>query len=425
MRRFTWNLALCGLALTVAGCQQNNAVQKSAPGALPTMTLPEKDPELNASTYFAHAHLLERQGHFDKAAEQYRRAIELQPNFASAHNRLGITLNKLGQHAEATQQFEKALELTPNEAFLLNNLGFSLFLENKCDEAESRIRRALELKPDFARARTNYALVLAKLGRYDEAYETLRKGGDDADAGYNMGVILTEATRYREAARYLETALTARPNFEDARRQLRLVARLAAEQDGTTPPVAQAPTKPAILTARPDIAPVEAPVINEIAATPIPTAPVAVAPQTPPPAQPAPEATTATLISTPPTPTPAATPVAATPSEFPMIPAVRADEPVPTPDPTPTLAPIATPAAPVASDAVPFIDWNAPGAIVGECAEATTDPNAGGAMLLPVSEVGETGSTQSLIEQTWSQLQSTMSNKMLQDVLKAQPKPRN
>ena len=223
-------LTFAGIFLSAClGCTQ--PTQKTAPGALPARTTGGLEPRVNATTYFAHGHLLERQGQFERAATQYRQAVSLCPDFLSARNRLGITLNKVGQHAEASEQFRQAIAAHPDLAYLHNNLGFSLYLEGKHAEAEAAFKQALDLKPDFARAHMNYALVLARLGRFDDAFSELVVVGSEADACFNMSIILTEAQRYSDAAHYLEAALAVRPNFDAARQQLREVARLAAEAD--------------------------------------------------------------------------------------------------------------------------------------------------------------------------------------------------
>ncbi len=188
-------------------------------------------PKLNASTYVAHGHLLERQGNFERAERQYREALKLTPNLTSARNRLGITLNKLGRHPEATAEFRTAAAQAPGSAHLLNNLGFSLHLEGKYEEAEEVLSQALGLRPTFRRARMNRALVLAKLGRYDDAFADFCLTGTEADAHYNLAVMQAESREYAEAAHSLERALTLNPEFADARQQLRQIARLAAQAE--------------------------------------------------------------------------------------------------------------------------------------------------------------------------------------------------
>jgi tetratricopeptide (TPR) repeat protein len=219
--RTVTRLALATALLgALGGCQQ--PVKTVAPGPAP---------RLNATTYFAHAHLLESQGNFEGAVLNYRRALALQPKFLTASNRLGITLNKLAQHREASEQFRAAIAQAPGKAYLHNNLGFSLYLEGKYEQSERVLVRALDLKPSFARARMNHALALGKLGRFEESYAELLRAGGEADALYNMAAIQTDAELFADAAQSLEKALTINPKFEAARRQLHQVARLAAENE--------------------------------------------------------------------------------------------------------------------------------------------------------------------------------------------------
>lgn len=223
-----WRTFAAGtVVICCVGC--NEPAHRAAPGALPRPAAADLEPKINATTYFAHGHLLERQGQFERAVVQYRKALLLRPTFLSARNRLGITLNKLGRHFEATDEFRQAIADHPNLAHLQNNLGFSLYLQENYAEAQAVLQRALELKPDFPRAHTNQALVLGRLDRFDDAFSELLQVGSEANACFNMGMILTEAERYADAAHYLETALAIKPDFDAARQQLREVARLAAE----------------------------------------------------------------------------------------------------------------------------------------------------------------------------------------------------
>ncbi|TWT40308.1 lipoprotein NlpI [Phycisphaerae bacterium RAS1] len=218
--------------LGVFGCQ--NAQTVSRPGELPQDAARKSDaaPRLNASTYFAHGHLIERQGDLKGAAEQYRKALEISPKFLSARNRLGMVLNALGQHAEASAEFRHAVADNANQAHLHNNLGFSLLLEGDYEGARAALGRALELNPGFRRARMNHALALAHLGHDEEALAEFLQVVPPADANFNLATMQASKGRYAEAARSLEAALQANPEFEAARLKLREVARLAAE----TPP---------------------------------------------------------------------------------------------------------------------------------------------------------------------------------------------
>ncbi|MCK4342590.1 MAG: tetratricopeptide repeat protein [Phycisphaerae bacterium] len=236
--------ALAGLTLVGLVACQSDRQQSSTPGALPR-TPTGLTPRLNASTYTAHGQLLERRGDLERAAWQYRQALELVPDLSAARNRLGITLNKLGRHGEASSEFRRALLKHPHEAYLHNNLGFSLYLEEEYEAAEPELARALELWPSFRRARMNHALVLAKLGQYDHALEEFCWAGSEADAYYNIGVLLAEAGRYADAARSLDQALHRDPNLSEARDHLRQISHLAAAEEAARLAAAEAAAAPA------------------------------------------------------------------------------------------------------------------------------------------------------------------------------------
>ncbi|HUU98150.1 MAG TPA: tetratricopeptide repeat protein [Phycisphaerae bacterium] len=233
-------LAAGGVLLACSGCTETK--EFTGPGDMPVQKGESVDQRIAPTTYFAHGHLLERQGGFQQAVDQYRKALELKPDFVTARNRLGIALNKLGRHGEASAEFRRAIAVQPEAAYLHNNLGFSLYLEAKYSEAEATTRRALEIKASFPRARMNHALALAKLERFDEAFDELCRVGSEADAYYNMATLQTEAGRYADAAQSLNMALRLNPDLEAARQQLREIAVLAARQE--TVPVADAAAEP-------------------------------------------------------------------------------------------------------------------------------------------------------------------------------------
>ena len=94
----------------------------------------------------------------------YRRALELNPDFAEAHNNLGNALRKLGKFDEAVVCLHRALELQPNFAEVYFNLGITFHEQRHLDKAVACYRRALELKPDFAEAHSDLGSALEQIG---------------------------------------------------------------------------------------------------------------------------------------------------------------------------------------------------------------------------------------------------------------------
>ena len=65
-------------------------------------------------------------GKYEEAEKETRKAIELEPENASYHNSLGITLLKMGKYEEAEKETRKALELEPENAKYHNSLRITL-----------------------------------------------------------------------------------------------------------------------------------------------------------------------------------------------------------------------------------------------------------------------------------------------------------
>lgn len=342
MKRISF--AVGGMALLVnVGCQSTGTQQivKDPLTRKPIVVEQSAETRVNASTYFAYGHLLERQGHVDRAIEQYRKALKMQPSFAAAHNRLGICYNKQGEHEQATREFELCVRSSPDDAQALNNLGYSLYLQGQYKAAASVLRKALEARPDFTRARMNLALALARQEQMQAAYDEFSRACSPADAHYNLGLMQIEVGRYADATRSLEAAVVADPDHALARAQLRELGRLTGE--GTEAPV------PNNVYASTGAGPAMAPLAAVPQSSP-PPSPQAVTPVL---KAPTPRATVSTMQPapmtsvTPATATPTAAPAqAAVPPPKPATVPAPAATPVPAPAPVPSTVATRTPAEP-------------------------------------------------------------------------------
>ena len=97
---------------------------------------------------------IKHEGNDPKGAEaMYRRALELNPNYATAYIWYGELLrNYLGRFEEALALDRKAAELDPLSASIILGVGFDLESLGRFDEALARYQRALEVDPGFAQA---------------------------------------------------------------------------------------------------------------------------------------------------------------------------------------------------------------------------------------------------------------------------------
>ncbi len=104
-----------------------------------------------------------------QAAQQYRRALALKPDYAEAHGNLGNALTELGQWDEAIEHYRQMLRLRPDIAEAHNNLGNALLVQQRFAEAAESYARAIDLRPRSAGALINLANALREIGRANEA----------------------------------------------------------------------------------------------------------------------------------------------------------------------------------------------------------------------------------------------------------------
>ncbi|BDC39903.1 tetratricopeptide repeat protein [Paraburkholderia terrae] len=94
------------------------------------------------------------------AAECFRQALVLQPEYVDAHNNLGNAQRALKDHHGAVQSFCQAINLKPDHARAYNNLANTLMELDELDAAIEAWRNAIALRPDFAEPRSNLLFAL-------------------------------------------------------------------------------------------------------------------------------------------------------------------------------------------------------------------------------------------------------------------------
>jgi tetratricopeptide (TPR) repeat protein len=106
------------------------------------------------------ASALEEQEDFDAAVAHYRRALELNPSYAEAHNGLGFVLHEQSKFQEAMAAYREVLRLKPDFATGYCNLGNILEELGSADEALAAYREALRRDPNHAGALSLLATML-------------------------------------------------------------------------------------------------------------------------------------------------------------------------------------------------------------------------------------------------------------------------
>jgi tetratricopeptide (TPR) repeat protein len=104
-------------------------------------------------------------GRLDEAAGRLAEALHGKPDFAEAHNALGIDYLKQGKLDMAAAEFSEAIRLKPDYASAHNNLGTTLGNQGQLERAVSECAEAVRLDPNLTDARVNLQILLQKQGK--------------------------------------------------------------------------------------------------------------------------------------------------------------------------------------------------------------------------------------------------------------------
>lgn len=113
---------------------------------------------------------------FDEAEKEYKREIELNPNYANAHHWYSAYLRTAGRLQEAMTEMKRAQQLDPLSSIINANIGNLYFLLNgDLNAAIEEYKKVIELDPEFPRAHEDLGAAYLKLGRGQEAIAELQK----------------------------------------------------------------------------------------------------------------------------------------------------------------------------------------------------------------------------------------------------------
>jgi TolB-like protein/DNA-binding winged helix-turn-helix (wHTH) protein/Flp pilus assembly protein TadD len=177
-REPNYALAYVGLADSYFGLQyleivpplQFKAQERSA--ILKALSLDDSLAE--AHTSLAHAQEME-DWDFTAAEKEYRRAVDLNPSYALAHQWLGNDLAIRGRSAEALEESRKAMALDPLSALYRASYAHRIAYAGRFDEAADTCRKALELDANYPTANMYLGQIEEYRGRHQAAISRFRK----------------------------------------------------------------------------------------------------------------------------------------------------------------------------------------------------------------------------------------------------------
>jgi TolB-like protein/tRNA A-37 threonylcarbamoyl transferase component Bud32/Flp pilus assembly protein TadD len=141
------------------------------------------------------------------AEGEYKRAIELNPNYATAHHWYSDYLINMGRHDESIAEIKRARELDPLSLIINANVGGALKDARRYDEAIKELRKTLEMDPNFAVAHWYLGQAYEQKAYYEEALAEHRKAlvlsGGSAYAVAALGYTYAAAGKRGEALKML------------------------------------------------------------------------------------------------------------------------------------------------------------------------------------------------------------------------------
>jgi pentatricopeptide repeat protein len=105
----------------------------------------------------------------------WKRAIELNPNYARAHYDKAYNLAVRGRREEAAAEIKRAIELDPVSVIYVGQLAEVLFYAGRYDEAIAQSRKVLEMNPDYLGGILYLGWSYEQKGMYNEAIEQFEK----------------------------------------------------------------------------------------------------------------------------------------------------------------------------------------------------------------------------------------------------------
>ncbi|HND56334.1 MAG TPA: tetratricopeptide repeat-containing glycosyltransferase family protein, partial [Pirellulaceae bacterium] len=113
---------------------------------------------------------LKQRGDLEGAAASYNRALQLDPNYAEAHNNLGVVRRAQGDTASAIECYRRAIAAAPRHAEARNNLANALQAVGRFDEALTHYDQAIQIRPQYTDARCNRSLLVLLMGDFAKAW---------------------------------------------------------------------------------------------------------------------------------------------------------------------------------------------------------------------------------------------------------------
>ncbi|MGE5057012.1 MAG: sulfatase-like hydrolase/transferase [Acidobacteriota bacterium] len=160
------------------------------------------------------------------AQDALERSLKLNPDFDQAMTALARAFHQQDQDEQALQWVQKAIEANPKNLRAWYQKGW-ISVKADPDGAMVAFEKALEIQPGFAMAHRDLGMILLQKGRYKEAATHLQEAAELGLAHaklYNfLGIAYSRTGRYQDAVKVYTKALDKEPDFAEAHLNLSYV----------------------------------------------------------------------------------------------------------------------------------------------------------------------------------------------------------
>jgi len=151
--------------------RMSEALPKAKDAALKALAIDDTLAEAHASLALVKA----SEWDFAASENDFKRAIELNPNYATAHHWYANLLAMMGRIDESLAEMKRAIELDPLSLIINVVLAFTYLELKEVDQAIEQARKVVELDPNFIYSRYTLGLCLRVKGMFKEAVSELQK----------------------------------------------------------------------------------------------------------------------------------------------------------------------------------------------------------------------------------------------------------
>ncbi len=149
---------------TLGGIAPEDAFPRARAAAAKALEMDDTLVEAHTALAVANCHLGE-----GRCSTGLRNAIDINPNYAMAHNYLAITYMANGRSDEAMAEIRRAQELDPLSLIINTNIGMVYYRSRRHDEAIKQLKKTLDMDADFLRAKWFLGLSFEAKGMMAEA----------------------------------------------------------------------------------------------------------------------------------------------------------------------------------------------------------------------------------------------------------------